>query len=391
MSFSRRRVLAALAAAGGAGALTGSSTAAMFGDGERFGGSLSTGTVDLVVEYEILTGPGAGDTDTVDGPRLRVPIDGLGSESATGSMLVTFALPQNGGVPNNPAALWLASQCPTPGATTLGEALTLSLSYADCETGAPIAPIIEGPLRGVAQTLQDGYRVDGDPTTNADDCLIDEVCLLVEYELDGYVGTESVDLELWFAAVQCRHNAEPTNPFAGWDVLECPPGELCLGCRTLGKLEFEDDTQPGLGDSYAAPGTYAFTEGSTEYGVEIYETVDKDNGAETTGVAFRLVRLDDPDATVPALCKVLVKAGNGNNGPNYVEYGRDSGAPTDTADLPDSDNGLVSGPDGKGISHISVCICVPENVDACVDPSLNDGGGPPDSPGNGGGPPGGKK
>jgi hypothetical protein len=386
MSMTRRRVLAALAVAGGAGALTGSGTAAMLADSERSGGSLTTGVVDLVVEYELLTGPGAGTVTTVDGPRLRVPIDGLGYESAAGSMLVTFALPQTRNDPNNPAALWLASQCPTPGATTLGETLTLTLSYADCATGEPIRPIIQGRLREVADQLQAGYRIDGAPLTPGDDCLTDEVCLLLEYDLDGYVGSEHLDLAFWFRAIQCRHAESQANPFAGRDIQPCEPGELCRGCRTLGKLEFEANTQPGLADSYAAPGTYAFTEGSTEYGLEIYDTTEKSNGAETTGVAFRLVDLDDPNGVVPAIYKVYVKGG-----PGYLAYDRTGGAPTDTTELSGAVDGIVAAPDRKGISHVTVCICTPDPTCVCDDPSLDPGNGNnnpnggPRSPGANGG------
>ena len=391
MSVSRRRVLAALAAAGGAGALTGTGTVATFTDTEGFRASLTSGVIDLVVEYELRTGPGAGDPDigfgTVDGPRLHVPVGELDATDPAGSMLVTFALPQERDVVNNPAALWLAADCPTPAATTLGEALRLTLSYADCETGDPTARIADGSLREVADGLQDGFRVDGDPTTDGDDCLTDTVCLLVEYELVGYVGDGSVDLPLWFSAVQCR-NTTPRNPFANRETAPCPPGELCPCCRTLGKLEFEDGTQAGLGESHATPGTYAFTEGDTRYGLEIYDTAE--SGGETTGVAFRLVRLNDPDAVVPRLCTVAVKGG-----PEFEQYDRDDDTLDDTAGLPGSDErGLVYAPDGKGISHITVCICTTEpeaDCPGCTDPSLTnsegggagDGGGGPGDPTSG--------
>jgi len=382
MSVSRRRLLAALAAAGGAGALTATGTAARFGDAEAFRASLTTGVVDLVVGYELRTGPGAGDPDsgfgTVDGPRIHVPVGELDATDSSGSLLVTFALPQGEDAVNNPAALWLAADCPTPAATTLGEALRLTLSYADCETGKATALIADGSLREVADELRDGSRIDGDPSTDGVDCLADTVCLLVEYELVGYVGDGAVDVPLWFAAVQCR-NTTPQNPFTNRGTEPCPPGELCPCCRTLGKLEFADDTQTGLGESYAAPGTYAFTEGDTRYGLEIYDTAE--SGGETTGVAFRLVRLDDPDAVVPRLCTVAVKGG-----PGFEQYDRDDDTLDDTAGLPGSDDGLVYAPDGKGISHVTVCICTTESESGCpgcVDPSLTGGGGggPPDDRG----------
>ncbi len=377
MTLHRRRVLAALAAAGGAGALTGPGTAAVFRDAERVDASITAGTVDLIVEYERLTGPGADGPDssgTVDGPRVTLPVDSLGPGDA-GSILLTFALPQRGDVVNNPAALWLATDCPVPEATGLGEAIRVTLSYTDCDSGTPGSRIVGGSLREVADDLRDGHRVDGDPTTAEPDCLTEEVCLLVEYELAGYVGTETVEFPLWFTAVQCRNGA-PENPFASRTTEPCPPGDPCTCCRTLGKLELGSDTRPGTEESYVEPGTYTFTEGDTSYGLEIYDTADRDRhaGAETLGVAFRLVNLDG-DA-VPYLCTVAVKGGSGSG---FEQYDRDHDTLVDSAGLPDSDaDGLVYAPDGRAISHVTVCVCTtdPEAECAgCADPSLTRGDG----------------
>ncbi|MFC6874026.1 hypothetical protein [Halobellus marinus] len=377
MILSRRRVLAALAAAGGTGALAGTGTAAVFRDAERTRASITAGTVDLVVEYDLLTGPGADGPDssgTIDGPRVTLPVDSLGPDDGAGSMLLTFALPQGGDAVNNPAALWLATDCPVPEATGLGEAFRVTVSYADCESGTPGSRIVSGPLRAVADDLRDGRRIDGDPTTAEPDCLVDEVCLLVEYELAGYVGTETVEFPLWFAAVQCR-NTTPENPFASRDTAPCLPGDPCTCCRTLGKLELDSGIQDGIDDSSVEPGTYAFTEGDTDYGLEIYDTADKDAGTETVGVAFRLVHLAG-DA-VPSLCTVAVKGGQG-----FEQYDRDDGTTADTAGLPGSDaDGLVYAPDGKAISHVTVCVCTTQSeadCPGCTDPSLtNDGPGGP--------------
>ena len=371
MILSRRRVLAALAAAGGTGALAGTGTAAVFRDAERSRASITAGIVDLVVAYDLLTGPGADGPDssgTVDGPRVTLPVDSLGPDDDAGSMLLTFALPQRGDAVNNPAALWLATDCPVPEATGLGEAIEVTVSYADCGSGTPLARIVSGSLREVADDLRDGRRVDGDPTTPEPDCLVDEVCLLVEYELAGYVGTETVEFPLWFAAVQCRH-ATPTNPFASRDTAPCLPGDPCTCCRTLGKLELDSGIQDGIDDSYVEPGTYAFTEGDTDYGLEIYDTADKDAGAETVGVAFRLVHLAG-DA-VPSLCTVFVKGGRDSD---FEQYDRNDGTRTDTAGLPGSDaDGLVYAPDGYAVSHVTVCVCTTESeadCSGCSDPSL---------------------
>ena len=234
MTLTRRRVLAALAAAGGAGALTGPGTVAMLRDTERFSGSATASTVDLVartvdlrVEYKLLTGPGKGEQGTIDGPHVDLPIGSI-EPGDKGSMLLTVALPQDGDAVNNPAALWLATDCPDSASTELAEAIQLTVSYADCASddrlhrtadGSP-REVIDGSLLEVAEEFRGGRRIDGDPSTPGDDCLTDTVCLLVEYELGNYVGKETVGLPLRFAAVQCRHTT-PENPFAGSETGPC--------------------------------------------------------------------------------------------------------------------------------------------------------------------------
>jgi len=378
MSLTRRRVLGALAAAGGAGALTGHGTAAILGDREGTDAWFESGFLDLAVEYELRSGPGADDPQTntgvIDGPRLHLPLGTLTAAEPEGSLLLTAELPERDEGVNNPASLWLASDCPVPTGSPLAAAIELTFSTADCSTGDPIQTLVEGTLNQVGEQLQTGLQVDGDPESGGIDCLTDRACLLVEYALDSYVGEESVDLPLWFGAVQCRHGAG-TNPFADRESHPCQPADPCPCCRTIGKLELEADGQPGLGESSVAPGTYAFTEGSTSLGLDIYDTADKDNGAETTGVAFRLVALDAPGTVVPGLCSVLVKGGNGHR-----EYADDLGLGPDTAGLDGSDaDGLVFAPPGKAISHVTVCVCTTESDDdcpGCADPSIDGPTGP---------------
>jgi len=378
MTVSRRRVLAALAATGGVSGFvwtaSGAGTTAVLRDDEKFEAALTAGTVDLTIEYEILAGPGADTAERygiVDGPRVRIPIETLGADGMSGRALFTFSLPQRGQAVNNPAALWLATGCPAPAATNLGEALQLDLSYADCETGARLDPIASGSLREVATALRGGRRIDGDPTTSEIDCLTDRVCLLAEYELADYIGSETVELPLWASATQCRHTT-PTNPFAGIDTSPCLPAEDCTCCRTLGKLELEKGNQPGIGNSQIEPGVYAFTEGSSEYELNVYQTVDKDDSAETIGVAFRLQNQSGHNGTAPPLCTIWVKGG-----PGAKSYDRNDSTRTDTAGLTGSDaDGIVYAPDGTAISHVLVCICTndPEaDCSGCSEPSLTPG------------------
>ncbi|MBS3760360.1 hypothetical protein [Halodesulfurarchaeum sp.] len=370
MNVNRRQVLAAIAGIGSIGAVAGSGTGAVFQSRSGFDVALQSGILDLAVSYDIVSGPGADDPETnhgtVNGPRLDIPIGSLDESNPAGRTDVTFSLPESA-QPNNPAALWLATDCPIPASTALAEAVTLRLSTVDCDTGETHASIISGSLRSVAEAMQTGVRIDGDPTTAPVECLTDQVCVSFEYELTGYVGTETVELPLWFGAVQCRNDLA-TNPFGDREPQPCPPGEDCPCCRTLGKLELEAGT-PGMDESFIEPGTYAFTEGDTSYGLEIYAIETKDGGTETTGVAFRLVNLEFPDGLVPSLCTVAVKGGRG-----FVQYDGDESTAADTAGLPTtSPDGIVSAPTGKAISHITVCVCTtesPEDCDGCGDPSL---------------------
>ncbi|MFW6458896.1 MAG: hypothetical protein ACOCY6_05755 [Halodesulfurarchaeum sp.] len=368
MKLSRRQLLAAVGAVGTAGVVAGSGTAAVLQSKSGFENSIQTGVLDLAVTYEILDGPGADDPannhGTVNGSRLDIPIATLSATEPVGTTLVTFGPPADAEGENNPAGLWIATDCPIPAATGLAEAITLSIATADCDTGEVLQPIYEGSVRAVGEALQTGRRIDGDPTTEAMDCLEDTVCLRFDYELNGYVGDESVDLPLWFAAVQCR-NGQAVNPFADRPANPCPTGENCPCCQTLGKLEFEAGTS-GIGESFIEPGTYAFSEGDQTYGLEIYATETKDDGQETTGVAFRLVNLADPNAVVPRLCTVAVKGG-----PSFLQYDGDEFTQNDTAGLPTTD-GIVSAPAGYAISHVTVCVCTtdPEHCDGCSDPSL---------------------
>lgn len=401
MTLSRRRVLAALAAAGGAGALTGSGTGALLRDDERFGAGLTAGTVDIVGEYWLLSGPGAdGDFDpeapdgTVDGPHVDVPVGLLTDAEPTGSLLLRFALPQDGAGVNNPARVWLRTECPP--ANTLAEFLQVRLSYADAD-GTRIGPITNWrSLRELADLLRTGYHLDpdGDPTDGTHECLTDELFVLVEYDLGSYVGTETVALPLYVAAVQCR-NADPTSPFPESVIdEECEVGYTCECCWAIGKVELDDAP-------FAVGETYEFTEGLVGYAIHV-TGVDGDSG-----VAFELVATDG--RTVPPLCAVHVKGG-----PDDERYERRSGEiGFDTTVLDGASDGLVSAPPNPnsggryGISYVLVKVCAPtvaggDCPEDLVTPAASVGGtgngggtngptGDPDGPGTPpgiGGPPG---
>ncbi|SDF28355.1 hypothetical protein [Halorientalis regularis] len=369
MSLTRRHVLASLAA-GGAGALTGTGSAALLGDTETGRHSLTTGLVDLRVEYWLVDGPGAvggidpADPDgVVDGPRIDVPVETLDDDEPRGSMLVRFALPQPDGGANNPASLWLRTACPEP--DPLAEFLELRLSSATAD-GTVDTTIAAGSLRDVTEQVRAGVRLDPATATDENGCLTDETFLLVEYDLGLYVGDGTTSLPLYVAATQCR-NADPaTNPFGPIDEEDCPPGYVCDCCWAIGKVEIDDG-------GFDVGRTYEFTEGVVGYGIRVTDTDGDD------AVAFELVATDG--GVAPPLCEVRVKGGR-----NEAVYGREPDTYGTTTDSLDGNtDGLVSTPanrsngDGYGISYVLVKVCAPETGWDCPDDlvrSAASGGGP---------------
>ncbi|MEF8872244.1 MAG: hypothetical protein V5A41_11485 [Haloarculaceae archaeon] len=375
--MSRRRVLAAIAAAGGAGALTGSGAGAFLRDDIGSYGRFTSGIVDIVVDYwqdatsdEIdLANPDG----TANGPRLDIPVSAL-EENASGAMLLRISLPQDEG-PNNPASVWLRTVCPPP--TTLGEFLTVALSYSDEAAGSGQV-IADGSLRDVADALRGGVRLDGDPTTPDVDCLTDDLFVVVEYSLGEYIGDETTTLQVDIAATQCRH-ADPTvNPFGNATPDPCDPGYRCDCCWAIGKVEVDDRFEAGT--------TYDFTEGLADYAISVTD-VDGDSG-----VAFELVATDD--APLLPLCEVQVKGG-----PPDERYTRTDGEfGFETSVLDGTSNGLVYAPENPNnggryaISYVLVKVCVPRlSDDTCpadiVEPARRIGddssGGSPSSPPDG--------
>jgi hypothetical protein len=386
VTISRRRVLAALAAAGGAGALAGQGTGALLRDTEAAGGGLTAGLVDLTVAYwHDAVDVDLADPDGVaDGPRLDLPL-GVPAEGA-GRTLLRLSLPDSPGGTNNPASLWLRADCPPE--TTLAELLGVRLRYADAD-GTPGALIDAGSLRAVAEGLRTGRRLDGngDPGDGLE-CLADDLFVLLEYDLQGYVGSERVTLPLDIAAVQCRNANPDRNPFAPGAAEPCPPGWACDCCWPVGKLEAEEPLEPGR--------TYPFDEGLVGYALAV-TAVDGD-----WGVAFELVPTDG-GAVLP-LCEVQVKGG-----PADTRYAREDGDPYtfDTAGLEGAADGVVLAPTNPNsggryaISYVLVSVCAPALADgSCpaplAEPAASVGGNAGQSPpgdesggtgADGGGPP----
>jgi hypothetical protein len=354
MTMTRRRVLAALAAAGGAGALTGSTTSALLQAREQGSLELTTGLVNVVIDY--WEDP-AGTLDplnpdgTVDGTQLTVPLTGDNSRT-----VLALSLPQSE-ARNNPASLWLKADCPA--GTTLAEALQVTLSYATAD-GTPTTQIVSGSLRTVANALRTGRRLDGDTTTPEVDCLTDKVYLTLESDRGSYVGSETVSLPLSVVATQCR-NADPEeNPFPA-DATDdrCRPAYSCDCCWTIGKVEVESSLHRGR--------TYTFDEGIAGYAIRVTDT-DSDSG-----VAFELVTTGKEVPRLP-LCDVAIKGG-----PPDVHYHRRDGAfGFDTSTLDGAIDGIIYAPENPhsggryDISHILVSVCAPTLADGnCPDDAIN--------------------
>lgn len=359
MTLTRRRVLAALAAAGGAGALAGQGTGALLRDGEGAGGQLTAGFVDLTVAYW-QGDPASADLDdpdgVADGPRLALPI-AVPTDGSEGRALLRFSLPDSARGTNNPASLWLRADCPPQ--TTLAELLGVRLRYSDAD-GTAGPRIDAGSLREVAEGLRTGRRLhgNGDPADGFD-CLTDYLFVLVEYDLQGYVGSETVEFALDVAAVQCRNSDPDRNPFAPSAPDHCPPAWNCECCWPVGKLAVDEPLEAGR--------TYPFDEGLVGYALDV-TAVDGDSG-----VAFELVSTDG--RPVLPLCAVAVKGG-----PNDTTYSRvdADGYSFDTSVLDGAVDGVVSAPANPNsggryaISHVLVSVCAPalENG-ACPEPLAN--------------------
>lgn len=368
MTLSRRGLLGALAV-GSVGGLAGHNAVALLSDREAMAPELTTGLVDIVVEYWRDLGPDGPDLSAPDGvgdgTTLAGQVEGLSTDEPVRD-LFRISLPQDRGGTNNPARIWLRADCPE--ATMLGELLTVNLSYSDAD-GTAGPTIASGSLREVADTLREGVRLAESPPVDESGCIPDELFVLAEYELAAYVGSESVALPLDVRAVQCRNTDGTHNPFGASDDEPCPPGYSCDCCWVIGKVEVDEETTTG---QLEAGETYSFTEGLADYSIAITE-VDGESGA-----AFTLVH--DDGLAVPPLCQVKVKGGP--DAAREYTAPSETGVSTDVFD--EAESGLVYTPnDGhNGISYILVAVCAPgASGDDCPDDIVrgaqggNNGGG----------------
>jgi len=366
MTLSRRGLLGALAA-GSAGGLTGRGAVALLGDRESTTNALTTGVVDIVVDYWGDIGDDAPDLSapdsTTDGADAEIRVGGL-EPGASIRDLLRVRLPQGGPAVNNPARVWLGSECPSE--TLLGELLSVRLSYAEA-TGTRGETIVSGSLRDVAGTLRNGVPLAGGPATDEEGCLRDALFLLAEYELGGYVGSENVSLPLAVAAVQCRNTDAALSPFSLNETGSCEPGGCC--CWAIGKVDIDEETPNG---AFEAGESYSFTEGLANHSLAVTD-IDGESGA-----AFTLVR--DDGLPAPPLCRVDVKGGPDD--PMEYDEPTEFGVSTDV--FPGAVDGLVYAPFNTnsgaryGISYVFVSVCAPEDdcpVDIVANARSGDRGG----------------
>lgn len=189
--LSRRKVLGALATTGGAGALVGTGTGALFTDEETFtnNGIRASTSISGTVDLEVVS-------ETVE------------LESGTG---VQYDITLPDGINNNPAYIWLATSCPTP--LDLGLATKIAIRVT---CNGETTTIASGLASHVLNDLRSGVPL----CSGGDDaCLqVGETWTLtiVVTDTTSYSGSdETLEFDIELSGTQCRYNADNENPFDG--------------------------------------------------------------------------------------------------------------------------------------------------------------------------------
>jgi predicted ribosomally synthesized peptide with SipW-like signal peptide len=192
-------VLGALATTGGAGALVGTGTGALFTDEETFtdnGIRASTsvaGTVDLEID-------------------ATVPDDG-------DEVIYDVELPD--GSNNNPAYIWLATTCPTPEDLGLATVIEVTVECNGKETtfGPGLASHVLNELRFGVPLCRDEDGNQPCLQVGKDLTVTIEVIDTTSYSGSSDDDTLTFDIEL--SGTQCRYNADNDNPFNESDDDNC--------------------------------------------------------------------------------------------------------------------------------------------------------------------------
>jgi predicted ribosomally synthesized peptide with SipW-like signal peptide len=192
--LSRRKVLSGLVATGGAGALAGRGTTALFSDEETFTGNSikASGSTAGVVDISV-------DINSMDrGVEYEITLPDDESD-----------------LKNNPSYIWVrTTDCPGPGA----DALRVQLRFCG-ET------ILTGSAREVLDYLVSGVSL---ACPDSEACLVPGDTVSLQFDVIEVVGDnsfDSLDFDLEFTAQQCRYDAEPKNPFEDPEVNCNPDGQ----------------------------------------------------------------------------------------------------------------------------------------------------------------------
>ncbi|TKX55670.1 hypothetical protein EXE44_16100 [Halorubrum sp. SS7] len=186
--LTRRQVLSGIAVTGGAGALTGRGTAAIFTDEETFtnnaltASTSSAGVVELDVTVDSL--------DSADGLNCTISVPDLTN--------------------NNPSYIWVQpATCPEP----IDEAEQVDVELRIDRDGGDSVVIVAGTLKSVINELREDEgavlrSVNDDPRCFEPGESVDLVLEVISSATDA-----DFDFELEFYAEQCRYNTGTSTPF----------------------------------------------------------------------------------------------------------------------------------------------------------------------------------
>jgi len=194
--LSRRQVLGALATTGGAGAIVGTGTGALFSDEETFtdngirASSSVAGVVDIDIDYDVIS-------------------DGTG-------VVYDVTLPD--GVNNNPSYIWFRADCPTEEEVDLACATNITV---EVECDGETVTVASGSVRDVFNALRNGTLLCGGDAA----CLEIGETQTLEIKITGvddwYDGdTKTLTFDLEFYGEQCRYDTGAENPFDDRETCE---------------------------------------------------------------------------------------------------------------------------------------------------------------------------
>ncbi|MEF8914727.1 hypothetical protein [Natronomonas sp.] len=276
--LSRRELLAGLGGIGVAGAASGAGTYALFSDRSDFDGRTRASGLALDIECD----GSESCANTADGVSFR--FDGLdrGDERSI-SFRVT--------VRQNPARVWMATDCPE--GTALEDALEIELRGSD-------GTEVSGRLSEVRRRLHTGTRVDGGSGCTAVDSPVRfELRASLPAEVDTSVAGSEASLTLAFFAEQCRHAGDggDRNPFRTRRPCRKPSSDPDRGRGNDDDRENDsDDDSPDSNDD-DSPESDGESEGTGEPEEESNppETPDTDGEVSTADAPE-----DEPEPEKPA-------------------------------------------------------------------------------------------